>query len=187
MRRYALALRGDKAWTHTECFLARCSGGRDNAGMRPAILFLALFVVVDLCLAGQPRPRENKFMKIELAGLEGSPLRSGPGLAYLFAFVLKQPVQVTRVRVEDLTDKQPVLLVDDRAPKVTGDRWSGRTRAQPMTHGNFPWVFDDFHTKKLFRFTVSTRDQGEISLEQPARFDVAIKEVLRKINPKKSK
>ncbi len=97
-------------------------------------------------------------MKIEVAGLKGSPLRSGPGLAYLFAFVLKQPIQVTRVRVEDLTDKQPVLLVDDRAPNITGNRWTGGNRALPMTRANFPWIFDDFLTSRLFRITVL--DQG---------------------------
>src|ERR1044072_2479901 len=89
--------------------------------MRPAILFLALFLVVGLCPAGQPKPRENKFMKIEVAGLQARALPSGPGLAQSFMFVLKQPIQVTRVRVEDLTDKQPILLVDDRAPKVRSE------------------------------------------------------------------
>jgi hypothetical protein len=155
--------------------------------MRPAILFIALFVVVDLCLAGQPRPRENKFMKMEGAGLNGSPLPSGPGLAYWFGFVLKHPIQMTRVRVEDLTDKQPVLLVDDRAPSVTRNRWTGGTHTVPMTPGNFPWMFDDFVTKRLFRITVSTMDQGEISLEQPAKFNVATKKLLRRFNLKKSK
>jgi hypothetical protein len=155
--------------------------------MRPAILFLALFVVVDLCPAGLPKPRENKFMKIEVAGLVARPLPSGPGLTQNFVFDLKQPIQVTRVRVEDLTDKQPILLVDDRAPKVANNRWTGGTRVVPMTPGNFPWVFDDFVTKKLYRITVSTQGQGEISLEQPATFDVAIKKVLRRINLKKSK
>jgi hypothetical protein len=155
--------------------------------MRPAILFLALFVVVDLCPAGQPKPRENKFMKIEVAGLQARPLPSGPGLAQIFTFVLKQPIEVTRVRVEDLTDKQPILLVDDRAPKVADKRWTGGTRVVPMTPGNFPWVFDDFATKKLYRITVSTQGQGEISLEQPATYDVAIKKMLRRINLKKSR
>jgi hypothetical protein len=77
--------------------------------------------------------------------------------------------------------------VDDRAPKVADNWWRGITRVAPMTPENFPWVFDDFVTKKLYRFTVSTRDQGEISLEQPATFDVAIKKMLRRINLKKSK
>lgn len=126
-------------------------------------------------------------MKIEVAGLKGSPLRSGPGLAYLFAFDLKQPIQMTRVRVEDRTDKQPVLLVDDRAPNVTGNRWTGGTRTLPMTRGNFPWIFDEFLTTRLFRITVLTMAQGEISLEQPATFSVAIKKVLRRVNLKKSK
>jgi hypothetical protein len=154
--------------------------------MRPAILFLALFLVVDLCPAGQPKPRENKFMKIEVAGLQARALPSGPGLAQSFMFVLKQPIQVTRVRVEDLTDKQPILLVDDRAPKVADNRWTGMTRVVPMTPANFPWVFDDFVTRKLYRITLSTQEQGEISLEQPATFEVAVKKMLRRINPKKS-
>jgi hypothetical protein len=126
-------------------------------------------------------------MKMEAAGLTTSRLPSGAALAYAFMFSLKRPIQMTRIRVEDVTDKQPVLLVDDRAPKIADNRWTGDTRAVSMTPKHFPWMFDGSTTKKLFRITVSTKDQGEITLEQPATYDAVAKRWMIQITPKLQK
>ena len=154
--------------------------------MRPAILFLALFVVVDLCPAGQPKPRENKFMKMEVAGLEARPLPSGPGLAQNFVFVLKQPIQVTRVRVEDLTDKQPILLVDDRAPKVANNRWTGGNPPPPKHPGNSPWV-DDFFNKKKYIITPPPHEKEKKTPARPPKKKKKKKKKKRKKKKKKKK
>ncbi|MEY2562805.1 MAG: hypothetical protein QOH88_998 [Verrucomicrobiota bacterium] len=126
-------------------------------------------------------------MKMEAAGLITSRLRSGPALAYGFMFLLKQPIQMTRVRVEDITDKQPVLLIDDHTPKIADNRWKGNTRAVSMSREEFPWMFDGATTKKLFRITIFTIDQGEIVLEQPATYDATAKKWMTQTTPKLKK
>ena len=156
--------------------------------MKPGILVVAVFVMVGTCLAGQPRPRENKFMKMEAAGLTMSRLPSGAGaLAYGFMFALKQPIKIERVRVEDITDRQPVLLVDDRAPKIAKSRWTGDSRVRPLTPEHYPWMFDGKTTKKLFRITVTSSDQGEITLEQPATYEASSKRLMLQVAPKLKK
>jgi hypothetical protein len=142
--------------------------------LKPALLIVSLFVLVETCLASSPRPRENKFMKMDAAGITTSRLSSGPALAYVFMFSLKQPIKMTRVRVDDLTNKPPVLLIDDRKPKVTNNQWQGVTQASSMTQ-SFPWMFDSSTTKKVFRITVFAEGQGEIVLKQPASYDAKTK------------
>jgi hypothetical protein len=39
---------------------------------------------------------------------------------------------VRNVRVEDLTDMKPVLLIEDDSPNVTADLWTGRGSAIPF-------------------------------------------------------
>ena len=56
-----------------------------------------------------------------------------------------------------------------------------------MNTENFPWMFDGSKTKKLFRITVSTKDQGEIMLEQPATYDAGAKKLLIQITSKLKK
>ena len=79
------------------------------------------------------------------------------------------------------------MLVDDRAPKVINNQWKGDSRVWSMNAEHFPWMFDGSTTKKLFRITVSTKDQGEIMLEQPATFDAKAKKWTIEIAPKLKK
>lgn len=151
--------------------------------LKPALLVVTLFVLVETCLASPPRPRENKFIKMEDAGIETSRFSSGPALAYVFMFSLKQPIKMTRVRVDDVTNNLPVLLIDDRRPKVTKNRWRGDTSALSMKQ-HFPWMFDGSTTKKVFRITIFAEGQGEIALEQPASYDARTKKGLLQLTSK---
>src|SRR5436190_22262750 len=109
-------------------------------------------------------------MKMEAAGILTSRLSSGPALAYTFRFSLKQPIKMTRVRVEDVTNNPPGLLIDDRRPKVTNNQWKGDTQALSMKQ-HFPWMFDSSTTKKIFRITVFAESQGEIFMKHPPGYD----------------
>jgi len=141
------------------------------------------------CLARAPDARENDFFKIENAGFQAVTSKSRPTLKYAFMFLLKKPIKILRVRVEDVSGNPPVLLVDDTTPKISGGRWRAMTRALPMTPDNYPWMFDASDTRKSFRVTVSTSDRGDIVLVQPTKFYASVKQTIIQISnrPKKKK
>jgi hypothetical protein len=79
------------------------------------------------------------------------------------------------------------VLVDDRAPKIAKNQWKGDSRTLPLNTEHFPWMFDGSTTKKLFRITVATKDQGEIILEQPATYYAGVKKLMIQVTPKLKK
>jgi hypothetical protein len=146
--------------------------------VRRLVLVGALLAVAGSCFAHAPEPRENDFFKIETAGLLANRSKSGNTLAYTFMFLLKKPIKILRVRVEDVSGNQPVLLVDDTTPKISGGRWRATTSARPLTPDNYPWMFDTSDTRRSYRVTVSTLDNGDIVLVQPTKFYAPVKKVM---------
>ena len=155
--------------------------------VRCLVLLGAMLAVSESCFAHAPEPRENDFFKIENAGFLANTSKSRPTLKYAFMFLLKKPIKILRVRVEDVSGNPPVLLVDDTTPKISGGQWRAMTSARPMTPDNFPWMFDSSDTRKSFRVTVSTPDKGDIVLVQPAKFYASIKKVIIQISRSKKK
>lgn len=157
--------------------------------VRCLVLLGAMLAVAESCFAHAPEPRENDFFKIDHAGIRGERSKSGPTLKYVFMFLLKKSIKVLRVRVEDVSGNPPVLLVDDKTPKISEGRWRGMTSARPLTPDNYPWMFDASATRKSFRVTVSTRDNGDIVLVQPTKFYASPKKMTIQITsqPKKKK
>jgi hypothetical protein len=139
---------------------------------------IATLAVAGTCFAGPPRPRENEFFKMEAAGFSVSRSSAGPELNYEFMFVLKQRIQITRVKIEDVTDKSAVLLIEDKQPKIKDNRWNGSTPASRVTATTFPWMYDNKTTKKLFRVTVAMGQGGEMVLTQPAAFSASTKRAM---------
>lgn len=148
---------------------------------------IAILVAAESSFAHAPEPRENDFFKIENAGFQADTSKSRPTLKYAFMFVLKKPIKILRVRVEDVSGNPPVLLVDDTTPKISGGRWHAMTSARPMTPDNFPWMFESSDTKKSFRVTVSTLDQGDLVFVQPTKFYASVKKAIIQLSsqPKK--
>jgi hypothetical protein len=155
--------------------------------VRCLVLLGAMLAVSESCLAHAPEPRENDFFKIENAGFQADTSKSRPTLKYAFMFLLKKPIKILRVRVEDVSGNPPVLLVDDTTPKISGSRWRAMTPARPMTPDNFPWMFDASSTRKSFRVTVSTLGQGDIVLVQPTKFYASVKKVIIQISSQSKK
>ncbi len=139
---------------------------------------IVTLAVAGTCFAGPPRPRENEFFKMEAAGFSVGRSSAGPELNYEFTFLLKQRIQLTRVKIEDVTDKNVVLLIEDKQPKIKDNRWNGNTPASLVTPTTFPWMYDNKTTKKLFRVSVVTGQHSEMVLTQPATFSASTKRAM---------
>ena len=61
---------------------------------------------------------------------------------------------VRNVRVEDVTDKKSVLLIEDDSPNVTADLWTGRGNAIPFTAEYLPWLFQRGDSTRVFHIVI---------------------------------
>jgi hypothetical protein len=146
-------------------------------------LIATLLLLPSRVCAGKPNPAENEYLKIEgadiwtTAGPQGETV-----LVSSFLFELKKPLTLTRVRVEDVTTNPPVLLVDDKSPKIKNSKnekfWTGRAPTHPLNAENYPWIFDGRDTRKKFRVTVSSKEAPDMVLEQGAQYDRREKAIL---------
>ena len=125
---------------------------------------------------------------MEVAGFVVNRSASGPQLKYIFGFATKKPAQITHVKVEDITEKQPIVLVDDKEPKIEKNRWSGHSAITPITSQKTPWMFDNRTTKMIFRITVSTEESGDKEVVQPATYPASSEQMMLQMasKPKKS-
>jgi hypothetical protein len=68
---------------------------------------------------------ENERARVTTSGLFDDRERGRIFMRWVFGIHFKQPTMVRNVRVEDVTDKKPVLLIEDDSPNVTADLWTG--------------------------------------------------------------
>src|SRR5437588_1385872 len=106
----------------------QASAGHDPIGnMIRSLQVVVIIALAQACTAGQPKPAENAFIKVEVAGqtIKTAPPH-GATLGYAFSFTLKKPLHLTRVRIDDITTNLPIQLVDDKDPELKKNNlWAG--------------------------------------------------------------
>lgn len=132
--------------------------------------------------AGKPAyaPVQNERFAVTAVELSAILLDNQKYARWTFGIKLKQPVQLRSIRIEDVTDGSPVLLVNDQAPQVEGGAWTGYTGAIEPSATALPWLFDNAPAKRTFRFTVTDLNGQDSVLEQIVTYPVKTKKDLIK-------
>jgi hypothetical protein len=132
--------------------------------------------------AGKPAyaPVQNERFVVSTVELSAILLDNQKYARWTFGIKLKQPAQLRSIRVEDVTEGSPVLLVNDQAPQVEGGMWTGYTGAIEPSASALPWLFDNTPARRTFRFTVTDLNGQESVLEQTVTYPVKTKKDLIK-------
>jgi len=132
--------------------------------------------------AGKPAyaPVQNERFAVATVELSAILLDNQKYARWTFGIKLKQPVQLRSIRIEDVTEGSPVLLVNDQAPQVEGGAWTGYTGAIEPSASALPWLFDNTPAKRTFRFTVTDLNGQDSVLEQTVTYPVKTKKDLIK-------
>jgi hypothetical protein len=132
--------------------------------------------------AGKPAyaPVQNERFVVSTVELSAILLDNQKYARWTFGIQLKQPVQLRSIRVEDVTEGSPVLLINDQAPQVEGGAWTGYTGAIEPSASALPWLFDNTPARRTFRFTVTDLNGQESVLEQTVTYPVKTKKDLIK-------
>lgn len=121
---------------------------------------------------GGALPAENEDFKIEGAGtmvtaVKGDP--EGSKMTWAFNFSFKGNQQVESVTVEQVTfEGKLVPLVSDQSPKFVNKTWVGRSEPMSMTKTAVPYLYDQFNSTFLFKFTINQAGKPPTVMYQPS-------------------
>lgn len=125
-------------------------------------------------------PVQNERFAVTTAEIGAILLDNQKYARWTFGIKLRQPIQLRSIRIEDVTEGTPVLLINDQAPQVEAGVWTGYTGAIEPTASSLPWLFDNNPAKRTFRFTITDLNGQDSVLEQTVTYSVKSKKDLIK-------
>lgn len=122
---------------------------------------------------------ENDRAVVTDAGLQAVNYERNPYLRWTFALRPKQPTNLAEVRVEDVSDSVPAMLVNDLAPQQDAGKWSSNSGLIELSPTSLPWFFDKVESIRTFRFTIREAEGKKYVLYQAALYTPAAKEAIQ--------
>ncbi len=122
---------------------------------------------------------ENGRIMVTEAGLQAVTLDGTHYVRWNFAIKPKQATVLSTIRIEDVSDPVPLLLVNDLAPQLDAGKWTESAGLMDLSSASVRWLFEPKETVRVFRFTLSEPDGRNYLLYQAAQYSPAAKEALR--------
>ena len=122
---------------------------------------------------------ENDRGAITDASLQAVNLNGNNYVRWRFAISPKQASGLSSVRVEDVSDSAPLLLVNDVAPQIDSGQWTANAGLMDLSSAGVRWLFEPKESVRVFRFTINEPDGQNGVLYQAVQFTPALKEAIR--------
>ncbi|HEX2852768.1 MAG TPA: hypothetical protein VHO24_05980 [Opitutaceae bacterium] len=129
---------------------------------------------------GRPAPAKAEGIQIIDAGLQPDP----EAKKVLFRFHIRDENaarSLRTIRVEDVTDETPVVLVEETAPTLVQQNWRGTSRPFGPDDPEVKWIAYIAETVRVFRFTITTSDGRTIVVHQATMVPAWMKGVIRSL------
>ncbi len=128
---------------------------------------------------GVPPAAKNDEIEINSAGFFANPATKN--LIFAFKFREKKEREVKSVKVEDVTDPQSKLLVEDNKPELDAAHdWKGVSKFVTVDDPYVKWIMYIDNTVRVFKFTIVTKDDRQFVMYQAASFPPFYKEMVRR-------
>jgi hypothetical protein len=124
---------------------------------------------------------ENDRVAITDASLQAVNLNGNNYVRWRFAISPKQAAGLSSVRIEDVSDSAPLLLVNDVAPQLDSGQWTANAGLMDLSSASVRWLFEPKESVRVFRFTINEPDGQNDVLYQAVQFTPALKETVRAI------
>jgi len=100
--------------------------------------------------------------------------------AYQFAFDTK--ARVTKIVIEDVTEKSARVLLEATDPKIKKGGWFDITKPVELSKKSLPWIFEPADTTRVYKFSIFvSKSSTPVILYQPVVWDIKAKQYLRKL------
>ncbi len=125
------------------------------------------------------KPAENDRVVVTDAGLQAVTYDGKHYVRWNFSIRPKQAAEVSTIRIEDVTDPAPLLLVNDVAPQQDGGKWTENAGLMELSSSSVRWLYEPKETVRVFRFTISEADGRSYALYQGVLYSPAAKDAIR--------
>jgi hypothetical protein len=122
---------------------------------------------------------ENEHFVLDEAGLTTYRTEGKNFVRWQFAIMPKEETALRLVRIEDVTNDKPVLILEDRAPQIDERRWSRQSDLIRANTRSIPWLFEFGRTTRVFRITVRETNGKTSILYQAVLFTPKAKKDFR--------
>jgi hypothetical protein len=124
-------------------------------------------------------PAGNDRVVVTGAGLQTVNLDGNYYVRWSFSIRPKQAVELSAIRIEDVTDAAPLLLVNDVAPQQDGGKWTENAGLMELSSTTVRWLAEPNQTVRVFRFTINEVDRRSYVLYQGVLYSPAAKDAIR--------
>lgn len=132
-------------------------------------------------IKGSPEKAKKDGIQIEAAVLLPSREPEKKEVFFAFSFVDQSGVVPKSVKIEDVSDERPVVVVEDLQPTYqAGNRWVNTPRMMQAGDPAIGWTQYVGDTFRVFRFTITKPDGREIVLHQGLSVPAWMKLSMRK-------
>lgn len=87
-------------------------------------------------------------------------------ISYAFGIHVASSTPPKHVRVEDVSDEQPILLLDDANPQLVKAYWRGQSAWYGVDAPEINWVTFLGESVRVYRFTITAADGRTVVLHQ---------------------
>lgn len=96
-----------------------------------------------------------------------------------FSIRVKQPTPLANITVEEVSGNVPVLVLEDRQPRVDHTYWAKQSALILANPQALPWLYNPETTLRIFRVTITDVSGRTSVLYQPASFNRKAKKAIR--------
>ena len=125
------------------------------------------------------KPAENDRVVVTDADLHAVTYDGKHYVRWTFSIRPKQAAVLSVIRIEDVTDAVPLLLVNDVAPQQDGGKWTGNAGLMEPSSTSVRWLYEPKETVRVFRFTITEVDGRSYVLYQGVLYSPAAKGAIR--------
>jgi hypothetical protein len=160
-------------------FLAGCAGGGAYVYQTTTAYGEKLRIPLE---RGAPARAQEGTVSVRAAQLLPPTEATKKEVTYYFEFMDSSGVAPQSVKVEDVTDEKPMLIIEDKHPKLLNNRWIGRSEPLDGASPLLGWVSYIDDSMRVYRFRIVTAEGKELILNQgwsvPAWFKAAMRKTL---------
>ncbi len=120
-------------------------------------------------------PAEGGAIRITSVGVF---LNAKRKLVAVFAFRVKNGGTLNSVLIEDVTDNQAEVLVDDSGPKLDKGDWSASVDLKPITGSCPQWLLSSKESIRIYRFSIAAAKAEKLVIYQAVTYNSRYKEFL---------
>lgn len=98
---------------------------------------------------------------------------------YKFGLLCSHEPALRRIRVEDISDVEAALLIDDRDPKFKDRQWTKASEVIAANDPRFQWVYQITMSMRVYKFTLTRNDGTEVSFNHVTVYPPYVKALVR--------